>query len=47
MVLVGNSLAKGIQSRSVMGVILALAGLCAGTYFLYLLAKAKQEQEAA
>jgi hypothetical protein len=47
MVLVGFSLAKGIQARSVMGVILALTSLCAGTYFLYLLAKVKQEQEEA
>jgi hypothetical protein len=47
MILVGFSLAKGINARSVMGVILALTSLCAGTYFLYLLTKANQEQEEA
>jgi uncharacterized membrane protein len=45
MVLVGFSLAKGIYSRSAMGIILALISLCAGAYFLYLLARAQQEQE--
>jgi len=47
MVLVGFSLAKGIQSGSTMGIILALTSLFAGTYFLYLVAKAKKEQEEA
>ena len=39
MVLVGFSLAKGIQSRSFMGVTLALTSLVAGIYFLYLVGK--------
>ena len=43
MVLVGYSLAKSIYSQSVMGIILALTSLGAGIYFLYLLAKAKEE----
>jgi hypothetical protein len=45
MVLVGFSLAKGIQSRSTMGIILALTSMFAGAYFLYLVVRAKQEQE--
>lgn len=45
MALVGFSLAKSIQTKSVMGLILALTSLGAGIYFLYLLAKAKQEAE--
>ena len=47
MVLVGFSLAKGIQTRSTMGIILALTSLLAATYFMYLLAKAKEEREEA
>lgn len=47
MVLVGFCLAKSIWSGSVIGFILALTSLCAGIYFLYLLAKAKQETEEA
>ena len=47
MVLVGFCLAKAIYSRSVTGVLLALTSLGAGVYFLYLLAKAKQEMEEA
>ncbi len=47
MILVGFSLAKGIQSRSFMGIVLAIISLFAGVYFLYLLAKARQEQEEA
>jgi threonine/homoserine/homoserine lactone efflux protein len=43
MVLVGYSLAKSIYSQSVMGIILALISLGAGIYFLYLLAKVKEE----
>ena len=43
MVLVGYCLAKSIYSQSVMGIILALTSLGAGVYFLYLLAKAKEE----
>jgi hypothetical protein len=45
MVLVGFCLAKAIYSHSVTGLILALTSLGAGVYFLYLLAKAKQEME--
>ena len=43
MTLIGYSLAKSIYSQSVMGIILALTSLGAGIYFLYLLAKAKEE----
>ncbi|MDP4262027.1 MAG: hypothetical protein Q8941_05800 [Bacteroidota bacterium] len=43
MVLVGYSLAYGIRVRSATGIILALISLGAGIYFLYLLAKAKEE----
>jgi hypothetical protein len=45
MVLVGFCLAKAIYSHSITGLILALTSLGAGVYFLYLLAKAKQEME--
>lgn len=45
MVLVGFSLAKAIYHQSVMGIILALVSLGAGVYFLYILAKAKEERE--
>ncbi len=45
MVLVGFCLAKAIYHQSVMGIILALVSLGAGVYFLYILAKAKQEME--
>jgi len=45
MVLVGFCLAKGISSRSMLAVILALTSLAAGVYFLYLLAKAKKESD--
>jgi len=45
MVLVGYSIAKAIQVQSATGIILALTSLGAGVYFLYLLAKAKQERE--
>ena len=43
MVLVGYALAYGIKVQSVTGIILALVSLSAGVYFLYLLAKAKQD----
>ncbi|HKB45131.1 MAG TPA: hypothetical protein VKC90_12100 [Chitinophagaceae bacterium] len=43
MVLVGYSIAKSIYSQSMMGIILALTSLVAGIYFLYLLAKTKEE----
>lgn len=46
MIVVGFCLARGIYYQSVMGIILALTSLCAGIYFLYLLAKARQEMEA-
>ena len=46
MALVGFSFAKSIQYGSVIGFILALASLVAAIYFLYLLAKAKEELEA-
>jgi len=44
--LVGFCLAKAISTGSVMGIILALVSLGASVYFLYLLAKAKEELEA-
>jgi len=43
--LVGFCLAKAIQTGSFMGILLALISLGAGIYFLYILAKAKQEME--
>ena len=43
LVMVGFMLAKSIQSRSVLGVILGLISLGAAIYFFYLLAKAQQE----
>lgn len=46
MALVGFCLAKAIYSGSVLGIILALVSLGAGIYFLYIVAKAKQEMEA-
>ena len=42
-VLVGYSLAKAIYSNSTMGILLALTGLGAVIYFLYLVAKANYE----
>ena len=45
MILVGFCLAKAIYYKSVMGIILALTSLAAGIYFLYILAKAKEEME--
>jgi hypothetical protein len=47
MVLVGYSLAKAIQTQSIMGILLSVISLGAGVYFLYLLAKIKQEREEA
>lgn len=47
LVLVGYSLAKAIQFKSVMGILLALISLGAAVYFLYLLVKIRQEQEEA
>lgn len=46
MVLVGFSLAKAIYTGSFLGVLLSLISLGAGVYFLYILAKAKEEMEA-
>ena len=43
MALVGFCLAKAISTGSVMGIILAFVSLGAGVYFLYILAKAKEE----
>jgi hypothetical protein len=43
MVLVGFCLAKAIYHKSVMGIILAIVSLSAGVYFLYIVAKAKEE----
>lgn len=45
MVLVGFCLAKAIYHKSFMGIVLALVSLGAGVYFLYILAKAKDEME--
>ena len=46
MVLIGFSLAKAIYHRSDMGIILALVSFGAAIYFLYILAKAKEEMPA-
>lgn len=46
MVLVGFSIAKAIYHQSVMGIILALTSLGAGIYFLYLLAKVREDMAA-
>ena len=46
MVLVGFCLAKAIYHGSFMGITLALISLGAAIYFLYILAKAKEEMEA-
>ncbi|MEI2737606.1 MAG: hypothetical protein V9F01_02340 [Chitinophagaceae bacterium] len=46
MILVGFSLAKAIYHKSFMGITLALVALGAAVYFLYILAKAKEEMEA-
>ena len=43
MVLVGYCLAKSVESRSIVGFILALTSLGSGVYFLYLLVKAGAE----
>ncbi|MGQ0737459.1 MAG: hypothetical protein ACT4OJ_00205 [Bacteroidota bacterium] len=47
MVLVGFALAMAIYYKSFMGITLALVSLGAAVYFLYILAKAKQELEEA
>lgn len=46
MVLIGFSLAKAIYHKSFMGITLALVSLGAAIYFLYVLAKAKDEMPA-
>jgi hypothetical protein len=46
MVLVGYALAKAFYHNSIMGILLGFTSLGAGVYFLYLLAKAKEEMEA-
>lgn len=46
MILVGYCLAKGIYHQSVVSISLACISLGAGVYFLYLLAKAKQDTQA-
>jgi hypothetical protein len=43
MVLVGYCLARAIYWKSLMGIILALVSLGAAVYFLYILAKAREE----
>jgi hypothetical protein len=45
MVLVGFSLAKSIYSGSIIGLVLAITSLGAGVYFLYLLARMKEQVE--
>jgi hypothetical protein len=45
MSLVGFCLAKAISSGSFMGIVLALVSLGAGIYFLYMLARAKEEMQ--
>jgi Na+/H+ antiporter NhaD/arsenite permease-like protein len=45
MVLIGFSLAKAIYHKSFMGITLAFVSLGAAIYFLYILAKAKEEME--
>lgn len=44
MVLVGFSIAKSIYSASIIGFLLAITSLVAGIYFMYLLARVKEEQ---
>jgi hypothetical protein len=43
MVLVGWCLARGIYTKSVMGIVLALTSLGASVYYFYLVNKMKQE----
>ncbi|MBC7947965.1 MAG: hypothetical protein H7Y42_08810 [Chitinophagaceae bacterium] len=47
MTLVGFSLAKGIQTQSVIAILLSVVSLGAAVYFLYLLAKMNQDHEEA
>jgi len=46
MCLVGFCLAKAIYTGSVLGILLALVSLGAGVYFLYIVAKAREEMSA-
>ena len=46
MVLIGFSLAKAFYHKSIMGISLAFVSLGAAIYFLYILAKAREELEA-
>ncbi len=43
--LVGFCLAKAISIGSIIGILLALVSLGAGIYFLYILAKAREEMQ--
>ena len=43
---IGFALAKAIYHRSFMGITLAIISLGAAVYFMYILAKAKEEMEA-
>jgi hypothetical protein len=45
MALIGLSVAKSIQHGSIIGFILAFISLVSTIYFLFLLAKAKEENE--
>ena len=45
MILVGYCFAKAIYAGSIMGIVLAFVAFGAGIYFLYILAKAKEEME--
>lgn len=45
--LVGFALAMGFYYGSFMGITLALVALCAGIYFIHLMAKAKREMQEA
>lgn len=45
MILVGYSLAYGFRTGSLIGISLSITSLCAGIYFLYLLAKMKREMQ--
>ena len=47
MVLVGFALAMGIYHKSFMGILLALLSLGAGVYFLFIIARARQEMREA
>lgn len=46
MILIGFSLARSIYYKSIMGVTLSLVSFAAGIYFLLMVARLKQEQDA-